>query len=145
MPLPSSLVTLRAVVFDLDGTLIDSYAAIIESLNHAMAALGHPPLPATDVRQMVGRGLQVLPRRPADGCRAADRLVLRRGPGACGARPAAPVVRRAARLASGAFAGVAVILSPAQFGSVALREIGPDGGTTGKLKASSRSQEGGLR
>jgi phosphoglycolate phosphatase-like HAD superfamily hydrolase len=42
MPLPSSLLTLRTVIFDLDGTLIDSYAAITESLNHAMVAHQKP-------------------------------------------------------------------------------------------------------
>ena len=36
MPLGSSLI--RGIIFDFDGTLIDSYEAIAESLNHARAS-----------------------------------------------------------------------------------------------------------
>jgi len=63
----------RAVVFDLDGTLIDSYDAIAESLNHALAALDFPPVPIDVVRSLVGRGLESLIDRamrrggPAEG------------------------------------------------------------------------------
>ena len=32
----------RGVIFDLDGTLIDSYDAIAASLNHALTSLGEP-------------------------------------------------------------------------------------------------------
>lgn len=65
----------RGVVFDLDGTLVDSYAAIRESLNHARAAYALPPLDAPTVRRGVGRGLECLvaefvgPERVADGVR----------------------------------------------------------------------------
>jgi len=51
---------LKGIVFDLDGTLIDSYDAIAESLNHALAGLGRPALPVAQVRRMVGEGLEVL-------------------------------------------------------------------------------------
>ena len=51
------------VVFDLDGTLIDSYEAITDSLNHALDRLGHPPVSVDQVRPMVGRGLEVLVER----------------------------------------------------------------------------------
>jgi phosphoglycolate phosphatase len=50
----------RAVVFDLDGTLIDSYEAIADSLNTALAGLGRAPLPVPRIRTMVGRGLETL-------------------------------------------------------------------------------------
>jgi len=50
----------RALVFDLDGTLVDSYSAITESLNHARAAFGLEDLPAAQVRLQVGRGLEAL-------------------------------------------------------------------------------------
>jgi len=53
----------RGIVFDLDGTLIDSYDAIAESLNHAMRALGHPVVPLALVRRLVGRGLESLIER----------------------------------------------------------------------------------
>jgi phosphoglycolate phosphatase len=50
----------RGIVFDLDGTLIDSYEAIAASLNDAMTQLGRDPLPLDQVRTMVGRGLETL-------------------------------------------------------------------------------------
>lgn len=51
------------LVFDLDGTLIDSYEAIGESLNHALDRLGRPRLDPEAVRAMVGRGLESLVER----------------------------------------------------------------------------------
>ena len=50
----------RAVVFDLDGTLIDGYAAIEDALSHAMQRLGFSATPAGRVREMVGHGLERL-------------------------------------------------------------------------------------
>jgi phosphoglycolate phosphatase len=50
----------RGVVFDLDGTLVDSYDAIACSLNHARAAFSRPPLPTAEVRLRVGHGLESL-------------------------------------------------------------------------------------
>jgi phosphoglycolate phosphatase len=46
----------RAVLFDLDGTLVDSYPAITASVNHVRAARGLPPLAEEEVRRHVGRG-----------------------------------------------------------------------------------------
>lgn len=51
---------IRGIVFDLDGTLVDSYGAIAESLNHARASFELPPLPLDHVRRVVGRGLESL-------------------------------------------------------------------------------------
>ncbi|HKY33969.1 MAG TPA: HAD-IA family hydrolase [Candidatus Polarisedimenticolia bacterium] len=56
----------RGIVFDLDGTLIDSYEAIAESLNAALETLGRPALPPAAVRSMVGRGLETLIARALD-------------------------------------------------------------------------------
>jgi phosphoglycolate phosphatase len=50
----------RVLILDLDGTLVDSYAAIAASLNHARAAFDLAPLPRTEVRRRVGRGLETL-------------------------------------------------------------------------------------
>lgn len=47
-------------MFDLDGTLVDSYPAITQSLNHARALHGLPPLDEASVRRMVGHGLESL-------------------------------------------------------------------------------------
>jgi len=51
---------IRGIVFDLDGTLVDSYEPIAHSLNHARARLGQPPLDLEFVRSRVGRGLETL-------------------------------------------------------------------------------------
>ena len=65
----------RGIVFDLDGTLVDSYAAIAESLNHARGHFALPPLSTSEVRRRVGRGLEVLieelvgPQRVQSGVR----------------------------------------------------------------------------
>jgi phosphoglycolate phosphatase len=50
----------RAVVFDFDGTLADSYDAITASVNHVRAANGLPPLPEAEIKKHVGRGLENL-------------------------------------------------------------------------------------
>jgi phosphoglycolate phosphatase len=46
----------RAVLFDFDGTLADSYPAITASVNHVRAARGLAPLDEAEVRRHVGRG-----------------------------------------------------------------------------------------
>lgn len=53
----------RGIVFDLDGTLIDSYEAIAESLNAALRSAGMEELPVDQVRGMVGMGLETLVAR----------------------------------------------------------------------------------
>jgi phosphoglycolate phosphatase len=50
----------RAVLFDFDGTLADSFAAIAASTNHVRGRFGLPPLPEADVRRYVGYGLDNL-------------------------------------------------------------------------------------
>ena len=50
----------RGLVFDLDGTLVDSYGAIAESLNAARAAHGLAALAEREVRGLVGHGLEAL-------------------------------------------------------------------------------------
>jgi phosphoglycolate phosphatase len=59
---PPSLRTdrIRGIVFDLDGTLVDSYAAITESLNAVRSAFSLPPLDSDLIRRRVGRGLESL-------------------------------------------------------------------------------------
>lgn len=59
----------RGIVFDLDGTLIDSYDAIADSLNYALRGLGRPEVPPERVRGMVGRGLETLVERVAGSAR----------------------------------------------------------------------------
>ncbi|HEX3148411.1 MAG TPA: HAD-IA family hydrolase [Gemmataceae bacterium] len=51
---------IRAVLFDFDGTLADSYAAITASVNHVLQHYGRPTLTEAKVRTLVGHGLEQL-------------------------------------------------------------------------------------
>jgi phosphoglycolate phosphatase len=60
----------RGIVFDLDGTLIDSRRDITAAVNGMRAERDLPPLPVAEVSAMVGEGARVLVRRalpPAAG------------------------------------------------------------------------------
>jgi phosphoglycolate phosphatase len=56
---------LAAVLFDLDGTLLDTVADIALALNRTMVEHGCKPLAEDDVRRMVGRGSPNLIERAA--------------------------------------------------------------------------------
>jgi phosphoglycolate phosphatase len=53
----------KAIVFDLDGTLVDSAPEIASALNAAMAGIGQPPFPLTDVQSFIGGGAKVALQR----------------------------------------------------------------------------------
>jgi phosphoglycolate phosphatase len=55
-----------AVVFDLDGTLVDSAPDIHAAANVALAAIGRPALSLAEVTGFVGNGVSVLMRRCLD-------------------------------------------------------------------------------
>ncbi|XXF78741.1 HAD family hydrolase [Myxococcaceae bacterium GXIMD 01537] len=55
----------RAALFDLDGTLLDSLADIGTSMNHALAAQGLPTHPLPAYRHFVGEGVRVLVHKAA--------------------------------------------------------------------------------
>lgn len=48
------------IVFDLDGTLVDSRKDLAFAVNHMLATLGADPLPDAAVTSMVGEGARVL-------------------------------------------------------------------------------------
>ncbi len=52
----------RLIVFDLDGTLVDSRADLAASANHLRAAWSLPPLPEPEVGKLIGHGLHRLVR-----------------------------------------------------------------------------------
>jgi phosphoglycolate phosphatase len=51
------------IVFDLDGTLVDSRLDLAESTNEVLASYGAPALPVDRVAMMVGEGARVLVSR----------------------------------------------------------------------------------
>jgi phosphoglycolate phosphatase len=53
----------RAVLFDLDGTLVDSYTALAEAVNYARRKHGLPELSTIRIRDLVGDGLEKLLQR----------------------------------------------------------------------------------
>ena len=61
----------EAVLFDLDGTLVDSVPDIATALNRVIVEFGHPPFERDEVRAMVGDGIGTLVER-AFAARAGD-------------------------------------------------------------------------
>ena len=53
----------QSVVFDLDGTLVDTAPDLTAALNHTLGELGHPPIAAATVRHLVGHGSRALIER----------------------------------------------------------------------------------
>jgi phosphoglycolate phosphatase len=51
------------IVFDLDGTLIDTAPDLLDSLNHSLAAGELPPVDATGFKRFVGHGGRVMIER----------------------------------------------------------------------------------
>jgi phosphoglycolate phosphatase len=54
---------IRAVIFDLDGTLADTLVDIADAMNHALAGLGLAPRKHDEYRRMIGDGAANLARR----------------------------------------------------------------------------------
>ena len=69
---------LKAVVFDLDGTLLDTIPDIAAALNHSLAANGLPTHPAKAVEGFVGGGIRsaVVKAAPAGSSEAVIEQVL---------------------------------------------------------------------
>jgi phosphoglycolate phosphatase len=53
----------KAVLFDLDGTLLNTLADIAHAVNAALASLGFPQHPVESYRHFVGEGIDVLAQR----------------------------------------------------------------------------------
>jgi HAD superfamily hydrolase (TIGR01509 family) len=64
--------TIRNLIFDLDGTLIDSSEGVIEAVNYALTQMGASPQPPDSIKKYIGYPLHQM---FADFCDApADRL-----------------------------------------------------------------------
>jgi 2-phosphoglycolate phosphatase len=64
-----------AVIFDFDGTLADSYAAIASSVNHVRAQHGLAALTVDEVKKHVGRGPEYLLEHTVPDCRLREDLL----------------------------------------------------------------------
>jgi len=53
----------RAVIFDLDGTLLDTIEDLTDSMNAALRAMGHPQKTVAECKILVGDGLDTFIRR----------------------------------------------------------------------------------
>jgi phosphoglycolate phosphatase len=53
----------RGIIFDLDGTLVDSAGEIATALARTFDSLGLAPVPRAQVERMIGRGVRVLVER----------------------------------------------------------------------------------
>lgn len=58
---------MKLIIFDLDGTLIDSAEDIARSVNEVRAQLELPPLPLADVESCIGNGVRKLLERALPG------------------------------------------------------------------------------
>lgn len=58
-----SSLTPELVLFDLDGTLIDTIPDLIKSINELMPELNLPPRDESDIRSWVGNGMDTLVKR----------------------------------------------------------------------------------
>ena len=53
------------VIFDMDGTVLNTLYDINAALNHALASVGFPPRTVDETRSFIGNGVRILLRRAA--------------------------------------------------------------------------------
>ncbi|MGC1370721.1 MAG: HAD-IA family hydrolase [Candidatus Sulfotelmatobacter sp.] len=70
--------TIKLVIFDLDGTLIDSRLDLVRSVNAALRHIQRPELPADVIASYVGDGAPILIQR-ALGAEAEDKELVHQG------------------------------------------------------------------
>ena len=70
--------SIKLVIFDLDGTLIDSRLDLVHSVNAALRHIGRPELPDDVIASYVGDGAPILIQR-ALGDEATDEALVRKG------------------------------------------------------------------
>ncbi len=63
--------SIKLIIFDLDGTLVDSLADLTQAANHMLCRFGRPPLDIANVRKLVGQGARRLVERALPGADAA--------------------------------------------------------------------------
>ena len=69
-----NIANVEALVFDLDGTLIDSKRDLVQSVNATLRNIDRPELPETLIASYVGSGAPVLIRRALGGAPEPEEL-----------------------------------------------------------------------
>ena len=67
----------KLVIFDLDGTLLDTIADLAESANYALKQLGYPPHDVETIRTFVGNGINKLLERALPSYEQTEENVIR--------------------------------------------------------------------
>jgi phosphoglycolate phosphatase len=67
----------KLVIFDLDGTLLDTIADLAESANYALKQLGYPTHPTEVIRTYVGNGINKLLERALPATEQTEANVMR--------------------------------------------------------------------
>jgi len=70
--------SIKFVIFDLDGTLIDSRLDLVHSVNAALRHIGRPELPDDVIASYVGDGAPILIQRALGG-EAVDETIIQKG------------------------------------------------------------------
>src|SRR5271166_3336090 len=70
--------SIKLVIFDLDGTLIDSRLDLVHSVNAALRHIGRPELPDDVIASYVGDGAPILIQRALGG-ESTDEALVRKG------------------------------------------------------------------
>jgi phosphoglycolate phosphatase len=70
--------SIKLVIFDLDGTLIDSRLDLVHSVNAALRHIGRPELPDDVIASYVGDGAPILIQRALGG-ETVDEALIRKG------------------------------------------------------------------
>ncbi len=71
LTLTSDLLSGATIVFDLDGTLVDTAPDLAATLNHVLVDQGLTPLPLAEARDLIGQGAKALLRKGFDVAGAA--------------------------------------------------------------------------
>jgi phosphoglycolate phosphatase len=93
------------IIFDLDGTLVDTAEDLAASLNHALGVLARPPVDPQSVRAMVGQGARKLLERGLSASGSSDADLVE-----AGVRPFLDHYARNIAVHSRPFAGVEAAL-----------------------------------
>ena len=70
---------IKAVILDMDGTLLDTVLDMLEAVNHAMDMAGHPRITYEEFQPLIGFGIGSGADMKAEGV-AVDRLTLQKDP-----------------------------------------------------------------